>query len=228
MKELNSEINARHLASFPTFQRLLLFAILFCLWNGSSGQGTSYFGGMDLNDGIYLHFFDFKNNAPSAPLEQLRDAQGMAVQDIRSVSGKLHWQPDTGGQRTVDIQKIWGFCQNDVVYISGGNGFYRIGLMGNLAHMVVEQTYRDWNPYMTSYGIPYGSTTRTVLVQQLLDMETGNYLPFNASGMDQALQHDPVLLEEFRALPKKKRNRDEVLFQFLRLYNDRHPLSFPR
>ncbi|MBK9762164.1 MAG: hypothetical protein IPO87_02100 [Flavobacteriales bacterium] len=207
--------------------RNLMTVLVWSMCGLSFCQTSEYFGGMDLHDGIYLRFSDFKYNTPSVPLEQLRDAQGLTVPDIRQARGKLQWQPDSGEQRTVDLQRIWGFCQNDVVYIAGGNGFFRIGLMGSISHMVVEQTYRDWNPYMSSYGQPYGSTTRTVLVQQLLDMETGNYLPFNASGMDQVLQHDPVLLEEFRALPKKGRNRDEALFRFMRLYNDRHPLFFP-
>jgi len=45
--------------------------------------------------------------------------------------------------------------------------------------------------------------------------------------MDEGLQHDPVLSEEFRALPKKQRNSTEALFRFLRMYNDRNPLTFP-
>ena len=66
-----------------------------------------------------------------------------------------------------------------------------------------------------------------MLLQQLIDMETGSVLPFNASGMDAALVHDPVLLEEFRSLRKKQTNRDETLFRFLRMYNERHPLLLP-
>lgn len=201
-------------------------AVLLLLVSGTALHAqTDYFGGMDLRDGIYTDFFAFKNNQPSVPLEKLRDAQGLPVNDARRVSGKLNWQPDSGASQTVDLNSIWGFCQNDVVYIGTSNGFYRIGLMGSLCHLVVEETYRDWNPYM--YGYPMGTVTRTVLVQQLLDMETGAYLPFNASGMDQALLHDAVLSEEFRNLPKKQRNSVEVLFRFLRLYNDRHPLVFP-
>jgi hypothetical protein len=42
-----------------------------------------------------------------------------------------------------------------------------------------------------------------------------------------ALRHDPILLEEFQALPKKQRNSTEALFRFLRLYNERNPLLFP-
>lgn len=205
--------------------RWLLFFALLLPFTSTGQDAVNYFGGMDLHDGIYRDFQAFKDNRPTIPMEALRDAQGMAVTDIRRTSGKLLWQPDTGAQQTVDLDRIWGFCQNDVVYIGTSNGFYRIGLMGSLAHLVVEETYQDWNPYM--YGYPYGSVTRTVLVQQLLDMTTGQYLPFNASGMDKALLHDPVLSEEFRGLPKKQRNSTEVLFRFLRLYNDRNPLVFP-
>lgn len=207
-----------------------ILARLFIAWafipaTMHAQDGTDYFGGMDLREGIYMEFQEFRDDHPSVPLERVRDAQGSPVNDLRRTTGKLTWQPDTGAARSIDLARIWGFCQNDVVYVGTGNGFYRIGLMGALSHLVVEETYRDWDPYM--YGYPMGGVTRTVLVQQLLDMSNGNFLPFNASGMDKALLGDPVLSEEFRALPKKQRNSDEVLFRFLRMYNDRHPLSFP-
>ena len=123
----------------------------------------------------------------------------------------------------MNTSKLWGFCQEDVIYVRAGDGFCRIGMMGSLAHMVYEQSYRNWDPYM----YPYGGGTTTMMAQQLIDMETGAFLPFNASGLDQGLQHDPILLEEFRALPKKQRNSDEALFRFLRMYNELHPLLFP-
>jgi hypothetical protein len=182
-------------------------------------------GRMELWEGVYADFHAFRNNRPTAPLEKLRDMQGLAVTDIRRASGKLVWNPDTGVQQVIDLRRIWGFCQNNVVYIGTTNGFYRIGLLGSLSHLVVEQTYRDWDPYMNGYM--NGGVTRTVMVQQLLDMNTGQYLPFNASGMDKGLLHDAVLSEEFRAMPKRQRNSPEALFRFLRLYNDRNPLRFP-
>ena len=200
--------------------------ILLATGLSQAQDGTDYFAGMDLHDGLYHNFQDFRVNAPSIPLDRVRDAQGLGVSDLRRVSGKLFWQPDSGAQQAIDIRAVWGFCQNDVVYIGSSNGFYRIGLMGSLSHLVVEQTYRDWDPYM--YGYPMGGVTRTVLVHQLLDMRTGRFLPFNAGGMDEALQHDQVLSEEFRNLPKKQRNSTEALFRFLRLYNERNPLTFPQ
>ena len=200
-------------------------AVVLLLVSGTALHAqTDYFGGMDLRDGIYTDFFAFKNNQPSVPLEKLRDAQGLPVNDARRVSGKLNWQPDSGASQTVDLNSIWGFCQNDVVYIGTSNGFYRIGLMGSLGHMVYEVTYRDWDPYMD----PYGGVTRTALAHLLLDMNTGAFLDFNAGSMAEALKADPVLLEEFLAVPKKERNKDATLFRFLRFYNERHPLLFPQ
>lgn len=183
-----------------------------------------YKGGMDLRDGLYLDFRAFRLNSPTIPLSQLRDDQGLPVTDLRMHLSRLSYVSDSGAVRKLRMDRIWGFCQNDVVYVAAGNGFYRIGLMGSLAHMIYEQSYRDWDPYL--YGP--GTIVRTAIVQQLIDMETGRALPFTAGGMDAALAHDPVLHEEFRALPKKRRNSDEALFRFLRLYNQRHPLLLPQ
>lgn len=186
-------------------------------------EWETYYGGFDLHDGVYADFNAFRYNRPTVPIEALRD-DGGPVTDIRRVVSKLVWQPDTGVQQIIRKEKLWGFCQNDAVYIAAGNGFYRIGLMGSLSHMMYEVTYRDWDPYMYNTG----TINRTVVVQQMLQMDTGEFLAFNAAGMDRALQTDPVLLEEFRSLSKKQRNSDEALFRFLRLYNERNPLRFPK
>lgn len=201
---------------------LLLTGSVLCAQDTT--EWVPYHGGMDLRDGIYKDFAAFRNNSPTVPIGELRDDQGTPVTDIRRVVSKLYWQPQNGAKQAVRMADLWGFCQNDAVYVHAGNGFYRIGLMGSLAHMIYEQTVRDWDPYMYRYG----SMTRTYVVQQMLDMHTGRFVPFNAAGMDAALQNDQVLLEEFRALKKKQRNSNEVLFRFMKLYNDRHPLEFPR
>jgi len=208
--------------------RALLFLLFTFVHGAIHAQQDStwvvYYGGMELRDGVYRDFMAFRLNQPTIPIEDLRDEQGMAVRDIRRAVSKLYYQADGGERKMLRKENLWGFCQNNAIYIAAGNGFYRIGLMGSLGHMVYELSYRDWDPYM----YPYGGVTRTVLMQQVLDMRTGEFLPFNAGGMDRALGHDPILQEEFRALPKKQRNSTEALFRFLRLYNERNPLRIPQ
>ena len=184
---------------------------------------VTYKAGTQLREGVYFDFTAFRLNAPSVALARIAADQGIAVTDLRGALSRLRYRTDSGTVETIRMSRIWGFSQRGVVYVAAGNGFYRIGQMGSLAHMVYEQSYRDWDPWM--YGP--GTVNRTVLVQQVIDMDTGRALPFTAAGMRLALQHDPVLLAEFDALPKKARNSDEALFRFLRLYNDRHPLLFP-
>ena len=203
---------------------LLLWAFAFRAMAQGDTIWVDHQAGMDLRDGLYADVNALRYNTPSIPLERLRDDQGLPVTDIRSRIGKLYWQPDSGGRVAIDLRRIWGFCQNDVVYVRAGDGYYRIGLMGSLSHLVYQQSYRDWDPYMYRYG----TVTRTVMEQQLIDMASGVMLPFNASGMERALRNDAVLHEEFMALPARQRNAPEALFRFLRLYNELHPLRFPQ
>jgi hypothetical protein len=202
-----------------------VFLLLLVALSGRAQMDTvwvPYSAGMDLRDGLYRSFRDLRLNAPAIPMERLRDDQGLPVQDLRRVVSRLYWQPDSGAREAVRPDRMWGFCQNDVIYVSAGNGFYRIGLMGSIAHLVVEVSYRDWDPYLQPIPI-----TRTALVHQLLDMRTGAFLPFTSAGMAQALQGDPVLLEEFLALSPRERNKDAALFRFLHLHNERYPLLLP-
>lgn len=205
---------------------LFLMGLWWSQWTMAQVDTTwvVYQGGMELNDGLYVDFKAFRLNAPTYPIGQLRDDQGQPVIDIRRDVSKLHFQPDSGARQSLRKESIWGFCQNNAIYIAAGNGYFRLGQMGSLGHMVYEQNYRDWDPFM----YPGGSVTRTMIMQQVLDMRTGEFLPFNASGIDKALRHDPLLQEEFQGLSKKQRNSTEAHFRFLRLYNERNPLLFPR
>jgi hypothetical protein len=57
-------------------------------------------------------------------------------------------------------------------------------------------------------------------------MATGEMRPLTGEGLDPLIKRDEVLYEEWNAVPPKKR-REEVLFQFIRRYNDRNALYFP-
>ncbi|MBP8823664.1 MAG: hypothetical protein KBH07_08475 [Flavobacteriales bacterium] len=199
--------------------------VLAVLLGGTAHAQDSvrYTGGYSFLDGVYLDFQAFRNNAPSIPKAALTTAQGQPVGDLRNTSGKLY-RPDSSGQRVkLDLGGTWGFCNGGVVYVRAGNGFSRIGLMGSLAHLVYDATYRSFDPYMVN-----GATTYTVEEQRFLDMATGAFLPVSAAGILPVLARDPILKEAFEALSRKQRKHEETVFLFMRRYNDRHPLYFPK
>ncbi|MEO5585553.1 MAG: hypothetical protein ABIQ75_08870 [Flavobacteriales bacterium] len=186
-------------------------------------DSVRYSGGFVFHDGIYLNFQAFRNNSPSIPMGALTTAQGQRVSDLASTNGKLSYPDSTGASTRLDLDRTWGFCDNGVVYVRAGNGFSRIGLMGTLAHLVFDATYQNFDPYMFNGGSSY-----TVEEQRFLNMETGMFLPVTAGGIDQAISGDAVLKEDFDALSRKQRNKPETVFLFMRRYNDRHPLYFPK
>ena len=201
---------------------LCLLAVVVFAFGQQDSSWVRYSGGMDFREGLYAEFDAFRNNRPTYPLAILRDDQGSRIEDLRKYTGKLFWQPDSGELQPIELDAMWGFCNNNTVFSRAGNGFYRIGLMGSIAHVLYEYSYRDWDPYM----YPGGSVTRTAQGQYVLDMRTGRLMDFNASTMQELLARDELLSAEYNDIPPKKR-KSEVLFLFLRRYNDRYPLYFP-
>jgi hypothetical protein len=185
-----------------------------------------YHQGMDLREGLYANIASFRANAPTYPLGGLSDGKGERVRDLRQVDGRVYWAADTGAASPVDLASMWGFCNNNAVYIAAGNGFYRVGMMGTVGHLLYEVDMTVWDPYFTgAWGWTGGPATQRYTTAALLDTRTGQLLPCNARSMEGVLQDDPALLQEYQKLPRRK--RDEALYPFLRRYNDRHPIAFP-
>ena len=186
-------------------------------------DSVRYSGGFVFHDGIYLNFQAFRNNAPSIPMAALTTTQGQRVTDLSTTNGKLSYPDSTGRSTRLELDRTWGFCDKGVVYVHAGNDFSRIGLMGTLAHLVFDATYQNFDPYMFN-----GGSTYTVEEQRFINMETGEFLPVTAAGIYQAIKGDAILKEDFDALSRKQRNKPETVFLFMRRYNDRHPLYFPK
>lgn len=215
---------------------LCALAVLWVI--ASSGQWDSldheardttrilYDGGFDFREGIYFGFEDFRANRPAVALKDLLSDQGKPAGDLRQSNGKLFYMDSAGTKQRIELDRTWGFCNRDVVYVRIGDGFSRIGLMGSVAHIVYDNTYRSWGSYGSAYGA--GPYTTTVQEQRLLDMESGDFLPVTGGGIYLAILHDEELVAEFEALPKRERNREETIFRFMRRYNERHPLYFPK
>ncbi len=185
-----------------------------------------YQPGFVFREGVYFGFEDLRDNRPAVLLKDLLDKNKRPVPDLRQSDGRLYYTDTSGTQQTIDMDRIWGFCDHNVVYVRSGNGFNRIGMMGSLAHLMFDVTYSNWGGYYSMYG--YGTNTYTVQEQRVLDMESGAFLPVSMGGILPAIARDRILQEEYDTLPKKERRSEATVFRFIRRYNERHPLYFPR
>jgi hypothetical protein len=62
--------------------------------------------------------------------------------------------------------------------------------------------------------------------QYLFDFYSGEIVEYSIDKMEEYLKRDEVLYKEFMELSKKKKK--EFAFKYMRLYNEKHPVYFPK
>ena len=135
---------------------------------------------------------------------------------------------DYGIQQKIDINQIWGYCKNNALYVNWDKEFYRIPYIGRISHYLATQTVRmDYyaDPY---YGYTPGmgpSYETNKLVQNIIDFENGKSFPFSLEAVESFLMKDMVLFDEFNQLKKNKKK--QLMFLYIRKYNERNPLYLP-
>jgi hypothetical protein len=171
-------------------------------------------------------------------------------------SDKIYYYDALGVRQEVDKSAIWGYARNGVLYVQIQSNFNRITFIGNICHFVADVTTMDpgyynspygyydpysyyspygygnyyspyggyYNPY---YGSPYGRNNyaRSEIKQYLIDFESGKTLEFDLNSTELLLMKDDQLYEEFVRLPRK--NKKELMFVYIRKYNEKHPLYIP-
>ncbi len=170
---------------------------------------------------------------------------------------KIYFYDNLGVRQEIEKNSIWGFSRNGVLYIKVQDTFNRITFFGSIIHFVADVTsvspnnpygYYDpyyspygspysrgyYNPYYSpyyspysSYGYPYGSqpTTRTDLKMFMIDFETGSEYEYDLKNLEVLLMKDPELYEEFVSM--KSKNQKQMMFVYLRKYNEKHPVYLP-
>jgi hypothetical protein len=221
--------------------KCLLFITLFSIKALAQKDSAAYGSiGFQLNEGLYLNFQQLKSNKPISK-EQITSRYNTKQLDFLteltknedSISIKINEKVFK-----IDIDSVWGYCQNNQIYISnGGNDFFKVPLFGSLSTYLVfvkQTNTRNFNPWMYD---PYfnnvypgytlnGNNTNVVTIQMLLDAQTGTLFEFSLEQLDSLLMRDADLYKEYRSLSKKKR-RSKAIF-YLRKYNIKHPIYFPK
>lgn len=187
------------------------------------------------NEGIYITYSDFRMNRPISKnvIESKEDKEqldfiGKTVENSEYIFFKF------GGHiHKVKTDSIWGFSQNNTVFINYDKKMFRIPVFGNISQFVasveVINNYSGTNsPYYYNYGVTVTNmpTKGREVHQFLLDFYTGDILDYNLSNISELLKRDDALYKSFMALSKGKRKKQ--MGMFLRNYNNAHPVSFPK
>lgn len=206
------------------------------------------------HDGIYLNFEQVKSNNPIPKAKLLTSVDYNDREFFRKLfeNDKIYFYDNMGIRQEILKNDIWGYSRNGVLYVQIQENFNRITFVGNISHFVADITTYDsryspygygnyYDPYYSPYGYgsyypyspysPYYSpyrnsnVSRNELKQYIIDFETGKVLEFDIHNTELLLMKDKEIYEEWANLPKRKRK--ELMFVYIRKYNEKNPLFLP-
>ena len=190
-------------------------------------------------DGLYINFSQVKNNRPIPAARIISKNEPGDFNFFRNLveENSITYYDDYGSQKEVLTDNIWGFCQDGKLFINYNAEFNRIPIIGKACHFIADVTvidyyndpyyYDRYDSYYNSYYYrPYNRTTRSREMRQyLMRFDTGEVLNYDRESILVILMEDPELYEEYISL--RKRKQKDLMFFFLRRFNEKHPIYFP-
>lgn len=214
--------------------RYVLFLSFFCFLQIQlrAQDSVAYAKDFRLYEGLYLSYQDFRYNWP-IPKEKINTKINKDQLDFYS---KLLEEQDMidyierdGAEAKVKTEKVWGYCQNNIIYINQDNNFFRIPVFGAISNFIGTVEVVGYSPgYDPFMNAPINSTaakTREIR-QYLFDFYSGEIVQFSIEKLEEYLKRDEAIYKEFNALNKKKKK--EFATKYIRMYNEKHVVYFPK
>lgn len=184
-----------------------------------------------LYEGVYLSYEDLRYNWP-IPKEKINTTIQKDQLDFYSKlieNDLVEYIERDGSVAQIKSNKIWGYCQNNIIFINQDKNFYRIPVFGAISHFIGTVEVIGYSPgYDPFMNAPMSSTQTRVreLRQYLFDFYTGDIFEFNLETLEELLKRDAEVYNEFMKLSKKKRK--EFATKYIRMYNEKHLVYFPK
>ncbi|MDX2414402.1 MAG: hypothetical protein QNK33_04365 [Bacteroidales bacterium] len=236
-------------------RRLILLLLIISggyLASAQDEEMVLYTPDFRFKDGIYLNFDQVKINSPIPKAKIVTSADYNSRDFFAQIfeSESLYFYDAMGIRQELDKNSIWGYSRNGILYIQEQGEFQRITFVGSLCHFVADITTQDrryyndpysnrYNPYSysansyyNSYS-PYGyspympvTTSRNELRQYVIEFESGRKVEYEVRNVEVLLMKDPEIYDEFVRLSRKKKK--QMLFYYIRKFNEKHPLYIPK
>lgn len=217
------------------YQRILLFLVLGLITTPtlhSQNDSVLISSNTLIKEGLFLTHNDFRYNKAILKNEILTTVSRdqlfflAKVMDNDSVTFKKE-----ASIFKLSTSKVWGFYQNNTLYINFENRFYRVPVFGAICYFpaIIETYYNTggfYDPFFNGgMGMGMGNTVPTREVRDfLMDFNTGKIMPYSAEMVEELLQKNKTLYDEFMKL--KRRQRREQASRYIRKFNEQQAIYF--
>lgn len=214
--------------------RYVLFLSFFCFLQIQlrAQDSVAYAKDFRLYEGLYLSYQDFRYNWP-IPKEKINTKINKDQLDFYSKlleeQEMIDYVERDGAEAKVKTEKVWGYCQNNIIYINQDNNFFRIPVFGAISNFIgtveVVGYSPGYDPFMNAPINSNAAKTREIR-QYLFDFYSGEIVQFSIEKLEEYLKRDEAIYKEFNALNKKKKK--EFATKYIRMYNEKHVVYFPK
>lgn len=184
-----------------------------------------------LYEGLYLNYEDFRYNWP-IPKEKIITNINKDQLDFytKLIEGEfVEFYERDGSVSKIRSEKVWGYCQNNNIFINQNKKFFRIPVFGAISNFIGTVEVINYSPgYDPFMNAPIGSTQMKTLElrQFLFDFYSGDIVPFSTEQLEEYLKRDNAVYKEYMSLSRKKKK--EFATKYIRMYNEKHLVYFPK
>ena len=211
----------------------ILFVWSALLLRAQDSTLVAYTREYEFKEGIFITQDAFLKNNPLNKADIITDIPKEKIDFWAALIKEktISYIDATGSKQEIEPNSVWGYCQNRVVHIYYNKQFARTNVIGSLCQFAatVTTTVTYYNPMFPGYptmGGGYSTTNVQEMHQFVYNTKNGQVLELTPKNLEIFLQDDDELYKEYIALKRKKRN--DLVFFYLRKYNERHPLYLPK
>ncbi|HXB41496.1 MAG TPA: hypothetical protein VNZ49_13225 [Bacteroidia bacterium] len=216
---------------------ILIFVVSVFAKSFAQSDSVAFTNDFVLKEGVYLSYTDFRKNMP-VPKDAIQSKEDKTQLDFISkmvADNKEIIILYNGTENKLETKKLWGYCQNNAVYLNYEGKFYRVPVFGNISHFlgtVEVYNYNNYGMYGGMYGGMgggmYGPSTpikQREMRQFIFDFYGGEIMDYTLSNVEILVSRDMKLYEEFMQMKKSKRR--DMMMMYVRKFNLAHPIYFP-
>lgn len=212
----------------------LLFFLLICIGivKISVAQDSVAFSrDFRLYEGLYLDYDEFRYNWPVSKEKILTKINKDQLDFYSKIIEEdfIDYTERDGSVSKIKSEKVWGYCQNNVIFINQNKNFFRIPVFGAISNFIGTVDVVNYSPgYDPFMNAPIGSTQmKTKEIRQFLfDFYSGEITPFSTEQLEEYLKKDDAVYKEYTALSRKKKK--ELATKYIRMFNEKHLVYFPK
>lgn len=208
--------------------RLFIISIIISLKLNGQVDSIRLTDSTFFKDGLYVTYNDFRHNfnLPKNIIKTNIDKDAIDFYTKITSTGILNYVL-SGNTYSLEPKKIWGYVQNQTVFLNYNGVFYRVPIFGAISYFagIVEVTGYYNGVYDPMFGSGMGRAVKTQELKEFtMNYYNGLVKSFDMEEIDQLLSKDEEVYKQFKTLSRRKRAKQAS--RFIRMYNERHPIFY--